>query len=462
MVAVTELKVQRSSRLLYAATHGRSVFRVSLENPQPEPVLITPVGGESISTPSELLVRWAGLQEPVDVQISYDGGSNFQTVGQGVSGGEFTIHLPRRITDEAQVRVFSPADNRELVSGHFTLRAEPNATKLGARGIVATAITVRDNRLWAARRGSDTLMSLLLPNLLGQVSIPTTGILGEIRDLTYDAATQTFYVLTGNADFTGPRIFAMDTTGTVTRELDLSGVQADTIIGIAMSDQGLTLATSGSAMRLITVNPSDMSIVSMRGPLVASEDADRRGLAYEGTSFIQAVITGRPADAFPNELQRLNAGNPPNINDRAEIVLSSSELLDIVGLVENLADSTIYATDTSGAFYRFNYVDMFGTEQVGAVRTVTTGATGLSIVAVTPNPVRESATISYRLESADRVTISLYAPDGRLVGSYAEGQQPAGNHARHIDGLHLPSGVYFVAITTGSGGRVARGFAIAR
>jgi hypothetical protein len=70
-----------------------------------------------------------------------------------------------------------------------------------------------------------------------------------------------------------------------------------------------------------------------------------------------------------------------------------------------------------------------------------------SLFAPYPNPVRESAIISYELPTQSQVSLSLHDTTGRLVARLFEGEQPEGHHSMHWeeDGS-LASGVYFLRL----------------
>jgi len=77
-----------------------------------------------------------------------------------------------------------------------------------------------------------------------------------------------------------------------------------------------------------------------------------------------------------------------------------------------------------------------------------------------PNPFRNHVTFSFTLPKAGHVKVNLYSADGRLVGTLADGEMPAGPHnvAWRI-GRETPSGVYFYKVIANgqqSTGKVVR------
>lgn len=64
-----------------------------------------------------------------------------------------------------------------------------------------------------------------------------------------------------------------------------------------------------------------------------------------------------------------------------------------------------------------------------------------------PNPFNPTTTISYNLQKAGDVTLTLYDVTGRIVRSLTKGFQTAGRYQARLDATDLTSGVYFVRLT---------------
>ncbi|MEJ2636963.1 MAG: T9SS type A sorting domain-containing protein [Calditrichia bacterium] len=67
-----------------------------------------------------------------------------------------------------------------------------------------------------------------------------------------------------------------------------------------------------------------------------------------------------------------------------------------------------------------------------------------------PNPFNPSTTITYRLPTAQRVTLTVYDLLGRTVAALVNRKQAAGEHAVTFDGRGLASGIYFYRLKTPS------------
>ena len=64
-----------------------------------------------------------------------------------------------------------------------------------------------------------------------------------------------------------------------------------------------------------------------------------------------------------------------------------------------------------------------------------------------PNPLSESATISYTLANEDEVTIYLFDATGKTVTTLAKNnQQTAGEHQLELEATNLPTGIYYLKL----------------
>lgn len=68
-----------------------------------------------------------------------------------------------------------------------------------------------------------------------------------------------------------------------------------------------------------------------------------------------------------------------------------------------------------------------------------------------PNPCRDAATLRYRLDAAETVTIEFFDPLGRRLARCTPGLQPPGEHSIRLDLRDLPSGPGFCRLRAGRG-----------
>jgi hypothetical protein len=68
-----------------------------------------------------------------------------------------------------------------------------------------------------------------------------------------------------------------------------------------------------------------------------------------------------------------------------------------------------------------------------------------------PNPMHESATLSFTNAKAQPVKIFVYDLSGRMVKAVAEGTYPAGGHSISFDKGDLRNGLYILKLETAEG-----------
>lgn len=65
-----------------------------------------------------------------------------------------------------------------------------------------------------------------------------------------------------------------------------------------------------------------------------------------------------------------------------------------------------------------------------------------------PNPFNPSTMLSYKLETASKVRLSVFDVSGRVVANLVDGYRNAGSYEVTFDASNLPSGVYFARLST--------------
>ena len=447
LAPVSDLRIHRTSRSLVAATHGRSMFRTSIDDIVVEPTLIAPVGGERISTPGDLEIRWFGFTSPVNVSIRYSADEPWQIVASGVTGTRVSVSLPMRFSTTARVRIEEIGSGRSLMSGPLTLMTPAHATALGRRSFVAEAIELRGTTLWATSRGSDTIYRLRLPLLTGTAPIVRTGFSGTIRDLAYDVTRDEFLVLVTNDDFSQPRIHRMDTTGGSLGTLSLPSALV-TAVGIAMQGGSLAVSTAAPSPELWLLDPITGAELG-RSAIEDAGTAERRGLVWNGRAFVQAATTVGSSSGFDAELQQIVGVAQARVVDRVPVIVGSGAELHFFGLTHDAGATGIeyyFATDTSGVFYRFRADILSGIDGTVAPRG---GALTVALASIRPNPVRDVATLELRLERGADIRVAIVDAGGAVVGGIRDQRLESGEHRLTLPVGALASGVYYVVIESG-------------
>lgn len=77
--------------------------------------------------------------------------------------------------------------------------------------------------------------------------------------------------------------------------------------------------------------------------------------------------------------------------------------------------------------------------------------TGLSITAISPNPLNGVGTIHFQVPTASLAKLGLYTVDGRLISELGQSNLARGEHTLQWDAAGVPSGNYFVKLNTPEG-----------
>jgi photosystem II stability/assembly factor-like uncharacterized protein len=456
LAPVADLRIHRSTRSLLAATHGRSMFRVSIASPEAQPILLNPTGGQNYTTPGRVSVRWLGFTGPVRVLVSYDGGLTFDTVAVGITIDSAGFDLPFIRTTHAIVRVEQISDGKSVSSSEFTISPVANVTEVGLRGFVAEALAVRGSDLWATVRGTDSIYKLRLPLLVSKVPVVRTGIPGTIRDLDYDARRGLFYALVADADGGNAKVYTMDTNAVGTGQVTLP---TTTAIGIAVTPEGLAIFSAANGGMIYTIDAANGGVIHTDGPLQGATGGARRGLVWSGNGYVQGVNGRDPLAYFTAEVQRIKMEGGAQIAEIVPVIVSSGTIPNFFGLTLNPsggdpAQWLYYATDTSGSIFSFK-ANLFSVAGISSV-PIAGERSSVAISEISPNPFRTSATLRFSLASRRSVNIDLYTPAGDRVAHVADGSFEAGEQSVAISAEGIASGVYYVTITSDAGDRIVR------
>lgn len=137
----------------------------------------------------------------------------------------------------------------------------------------------------------------------------------------------------------------------------------------------------------------------------------------------------------------------------------------VASVLGRVAHSVVYRTDQDvfGVFPAGSPLDPSARRAGGAgdlaaaLAAVGAEAGGLGpALAVGPNPVRGAAAVTFALDAAAAVRVSVYDVLGREVAVLAEGPYEAGAHRATLDASALPTGAYVVRLTAGAEAHVAR------
>lgn len=454
---VVDMEIHKASRMLVAATHGRSMFEVSIDNPQPQPVLLRPNGGTPYQSADTLDITWAGIGRPVRVLISYDGGQTFDTIAVDIANSSFEYIVPFVRSSSTIIRVETIDGDIVIDSDPFSISPKPNTDSRGTRGILAGAIEVNGRDLWVADRESNDISLMRLPTLIPTGRrVTRTGMTGDVIDLAFDPATNLFYVLTGStANFSDAMLYVMDTTGAAIAELELP---ENNVSGVAMTPQGLAAITPGNEGKVYILDPVSGQVLSQTTNLQDGTGDRRSGLVWDGATLGQGIDNALPAGMIPDALQRLFLGSQLTVHSEVPVIINTEEAFDFYGLAfypgaGGPEDSRFYITSTDGKFYVLNSPVPSGVKNHGGSRTASSSVT---IAEVSPNPFRGRTDLKLALRQSGNVLVEVFDANGRRIATPFDGRLETGDHVVPFEATSAASGIYYVVVTGPNGDRDIR------
>lgn len=125
-----------------------------------------------------------------------------------------------------------------------------------------------------------------------------------------------------------------------------------------------------------------------------------------------------------------------------EVEFATAQQVETGSVRGVLADGSQFTlTSPSAIMVRLAMTDFTGVEQT-EVSTITVGQN-------VPNPFNTNAKVNYTLNENANVTLNVVDLTGKVVATYNQGSQNAGNHTINLNADNLSNGVYFYTFTAG-------------
>jgi hypothetical protein len=178
---------------------------------------------------------------------------------------------------------------------------------------------------------------------------------------------------------------------------------------------------------------------------IYSIDPNTGDFVYEGESDPYVVVAGNT-----NTNLNLPLNSPVNLiagNTYLAVVGSFGTGLKIANAGTSDPQTSFFLDMLDGTWYyqtgtpyvRLNFDPSGGVEEMeGTVSKAT----------VYPNPSIGTTTVDYSLANAADVTIQLTDVSGKVIASWNEGTQEAGDHSLSFDAASFNSGIYYVTISS--------------
>lgn len=438
---VTDLKLHKTSKTLIACTHGRSMWKASIDGIKPAATIIYPNGGEAINAPGKMNLIVNGFSSPIRVFISYDNGGYFEQIADGMIPTGDSISLPLIKAKNAKIKVVEISSGSEIISNSFTINAKANVLNSGSNSMpILNAIEIRNSEMWGAvesASGEDSLLAFKLSNFASLKRMAVSGLENKIIDLAYNAEKNEFYALTTKPDFTEAKLYKIDTNGVATN----IPITNTTLCGIAFTPLGLSTISPNGKMSLLS---PDGAVLQPETDVKNLTGTNRISLAYDGSTFTNGVKDRLPSAIFPNELHQIYAKNPPEFRKLVPLVVQGGDSPDILGIAYDEPTKTYYISTPKGIF-KFVISEVYGS--VSYSNESMRG--NINIKNLLPNPIKDDAKLNLDIKNNIDVSIKLYNSKGALEQNIFNGNLEKGSHTIDINAKELASGLYYVTIFSG-------------
>jgi hypothetical protein len=166
-----------------------------------------------------------------------------------------------------------------------------------------------------------------------------------------------------------------------------------------------------------------------------------------------AVLKDRKA-----ELRWTTATESNNVGWDVERYIPGSVAWQKIGFVQGKLNTTVESkysfedNNTPGAtiHYRLKQIDKDGRYRYSSV-IVLHPSTGNNKLSMYPNPVKNTATVSFEVAQSGMADLSVYTGKGQLVRRLLNQNMQAGKQFISVKNLELPAGQYYLRLTTADG-----------
>ena len=424
-VPVVDLRIHKESLALRAATHGRSMWEVPIEDGVEAFAILRPAGGEDFSALSTQLITWYGFDLPVKVEYSLDDGQTWQLIVDNVSGNSTLWKLPATSTIAARIRVSSMSNADQVaVTLPFSIQPiHPGAVlKLSGVSHVPYGIAYDgQGNLWATSFYGNRLYKYNAETLelISSFQMPVGDSL--FTDITVNRDNGTIYVhkmalLSGGQG----TIIALDSDGNLKATYPSPATQYP--IGLVWLANDTLLVGDRNQEKLYLYDLSEQKVLeTFDNPFTG--DFGPRGLCRDPQGNIYQVSTDFTGGSLQGAyLIKIPAGNYEVEQDRLALT-GPSGIINARGADYDQRDGTFWLSDFAGSIYK---IVGFQIPNSTPERSSKTPALPIHIQKIVPNPVVEKATVHLMVQQPGKLTVELYTLDGRLQQTVLEQQVSRG------------------------------------
>lgn len=444
---IADLEIHKSKPVLRAATHGRSMWEVELTNEAITASAITaPTGGEKIIGTALKNISWYGFNGPVKVEFSANNGEYWREIASGITGNSLKWHIPNTPTIHARMKVTSLSDPSQVkISNTFTIMAREVGSILQESGVPFIPYGLAyDNKggLWVTSFQSEYVYRVNAQTLVIEKEIKIPGVDSLCTDLAVDANKGLIYLhkLNSTTGNDGGVIITIDTNGTLIRKYNSP---AETYpIGLALVDGKLIVGDRDGSRRLYTIN-AETGIAESQVSNPSQQYYGPRGLTYDGTRYLYQIVTAFPAGGggLSNAYAvRIDKNNLTKAVDSIDLTSSEGSVINARGIEYYPQNKELWISDYDGSIFKIS------TEVAEVIAGAENGQdteTSPIQAFITPNPLHESASVSFTTERPSHIRLSVVNMLGEEVALLFDGKtEQEGIHTIRFESNTLPAGVY--------------------
>ncbi|HET9137455.1 MAG TPA: hypothetical protein VFO76_12540, partial [Candidatus Kapabacteria bacterium] len=462
-IAVFDMALHKTKRVLRVATHGRSVWEAPMD-----------IVNSGITTPTlssiwyigePATIAWFGIDpgKAVKVEISLDDAKTWTTV-KDLAKGTTQLNIPavNFLACEAALIKVSTGTDDILLSQHFKIEQRLAGSSMRVFSeqpmyMYDLAYDGDDNTLWVTNfitAGSPSPKIYKMdPNTGDITGSITAGGGGNFTGIKYDQATKHLFV--NNTPPSGtPKTYEIDKTGKVIRSFVApEGTQYAT--GVLVIDDTLFVADRNNNVihcvnkttPSITYPDFELSRHAAFGPRCLALNQKTGDLLHTWTDF---QGTDASATLFDSYILKLSRSDGSELSSTF-VQEGGNKGTNVRGIeYDPRSDGkevwvTVLNTGNSSKVMKITLVD----GPASGSNSVRTHDQTISSLSVYPNPLHNATTIKYSLSASAEVRMVVHDVLGRQVQSMSYGIESEGDHTHRVQLDKLSASGYTLSLYAG-------------
>ena len=428
-------KINAPGLTLRAATHGRSLWEITVPVESVTSAEITsPGGGEVCYGSTNFNLSWYGFNMPAKIEYSLNDGTDWLPINSNVTGNAMLWKLPDITSLSCRIKITSLVDAVSKISNSFSIKKEEKGSPLGTASVSFTTYGIAfdgKNSLWAVDYYSNNVYRLDADNyhITKKINSPGDQL---FTDVTYSKQNNFLYIhRLKDTQGNGAYIEVIDTNGNKINEFNSPATEYP--IGLTFDGTNLYAAERDGNQQVYVANPQNGTIIRQFDNPFKSQYGPRCLAFYNGNLF---QVSTEYASSILNDVNALvfNPNSPQQIIDK--IPLTAEEKINARGIDIDTRDGNIWITDFSGNIFK-----------VYAGLEITSVENRKSIdfkIALNPNPAKEYLNIVYHYKTEGTLKFEIIDAIGNTLIQSEDLVNSSSTGSKTININNLSSGIYFL------------------